>query len=115
MRPDVEGMLADDELTDHEARTLAYYALGLERDLARYKALHEAELGICEQHCDVVADLEHKLTVARDALERIRANNYGLQGLVEDGEPESKITEYFSGLVAQYQSIAQNALEELGE
>jgi hypothetical protein len=35
----------------------------LTAELTRYKALHEAELGMCEEHCDVVKEL----TAERDA------------------------------------------------
>lgn len=33
----------------------------LEIDYTHYKALHEAELGVCEQHCDVVAGLRARI------------------------------------------------------
>jgi len=48
----------------------------LTSDVARYKAVHEAELGVCEQHCDVVAALTERVgkldkvaAIAKDMLE----------------------------------------------
>ena len=42
-------------------------------DLDRYMALHVAELGVCEQYCDVVAALRERLANARQERDEARA------------------------------------------
>ena len=42
----------------------------LEAERDRLRAVHEAELGVCEQHCDVVADLEARLAAAERRVDR---------------------------------------------
>ena len=46
----------------------------------------------------------------REALERIKANRYGLQSLIEDGADEKTIAEYWANTVMEYQQIARAAL-----
>ncbi len=46
----------------------------------------------------------------REALEQIKANQYGLQGLIEDGEPIERIAEYWAYESMRLQQIARVAL-----
>jgi len=45
-------------------------AVTAERD--RYKALHDAELGMCEPHCDEVAELRATLAAVREVVVAMR-------------------------------------------
>ena len=53
----------DKPITEHpDVQRLIGQVVGLQAEKDRYQKLHEAELGICEQHCDVVTDLKTALT-----------------------------------------------------
>jgi hypothetical protein len=47
------------------------------------------------------------------ALERIAANRYGHQGLVEDGASDAEIASYYAQVVSELQRIARTALAAL--
>lgn len=48
----------------------------LKAELKRYTALHESELGICEQHCDVVQHLKSIVRQQTDILKMVAVNHY---------------------------------------
>lgn len=60
-------------------------------------------------HCGEAAD---RILELESALRLIAQNNYGLQGMMEDGTdtPEAR-TEYYAGQVTRRQHIARKALE----
>jgi len=49
----------------------------------------------------------------RDALEYIRKPQYGLQGIIEDGDSDEERAAYFSGWCDRYQDRARAALRAL--
>ena len=60
-------------------------------------------------YCEEAAD---RIEALEAALRLIAQNDYGLQGMMEDGTdtPESK-AEYYAGQVSRRQNIARTALE----
>ena len=57
-----------------------------------------------------MARLRVNIDRLRQALDRIKANRYGLQSLMEDGADEKAIAEYWANTVMEYQQIARAAL-----
>ena len=73
------------------------------------RASYDPNDAVPMQICLDAADRIEKLEAA---LRLIAQNNYGLQGMMEDGidTPENK-AEYYAGQVSRRQNIARKALE----
>jgi hypothetical protein len=73
------------------------------------KRLRDEETVVTAELIKEAADRIEKLEAA---LRLIAQNNYGLQGMMEDGTdtPESR-AEYYAGQVSRRQNIARTALE----
>lgn len=48
-------------VSDLVLKALLDYIIDLEQERDRLRKVHEAELGVCEQHCEVVAQLTKRL------------------------------------------------------
>jgi len=70
--------------------------------------------------CDPTQDervraLEAENARLREALEYIRKPQYGLQGIIEDGDSDEERAAYFSGWCDRYQDRARAAIRALGQ
>ena len=103
-------------VSQHEALSAENVALSteIERLKAENALLRTGDT--CARHCEGVAFRHEAQRLTKDnerlreALERIKANRYGLQSLIEDGADEKTIAEYWANTVMEYQQIARAAL-----
>jgi hypothetical protein len=76
------------------------------------KRLREAERQYVDNEYNLHARAADRIVELEAAMRLIAQNNYGLQGMIEDGTdtPEAK-AEYYAGQVSCRQNIARKALE----
>ena len=111
-------------LTHEKRMEMEKHARGLVRGsviedaASRFMAMCLAEaIGESKRRADLCTPTEDRLQALeaenarlRDALEYIQKPQYGLQGIIEDGDSDEERANYFSAWCNRYQNRARSAL-----
>lgn len=113
-------------LTTEERMEMEKHARGLVRGsviedaASRFMAMCLAEaIGESKRRADIcttdeqVQALEAENARLREALEYIQKPQYGLQGIIEDGDRDEERANYFSAWCRRYQDRARAALRDI--